>query len=69
MSPTGHGMSEIASSVREQDTTAHDMAQRVESIAQMAEESALAVRSVAAEASNLRGLAVDLDAMASRFKV
>lgn len=66
---TGHGMSEIASSVREQDTTAHDMAQRVESIAQMAEESALAVRSVAAEASNLRGLAVDLDAMASRFKV
>lgn len=66
---TGHGMTEIASSVREQDSTAHDMAQRVESIAQMAEESALAVGSVASEANNLRGLAMDLDAMASRFKV
>jgi len=66
---TGHGMKEIASSVREQDTTAHDMAQRVESIAQTAEEAALAVGSVAGEANNLRSLANDLDAMTSRFKV
>lgn len=40
-----------------------------ESIAQTAEEAALAVGSVAGEANNLRGLANDLDAMTSRFKV
>ncbi|MBV8659477.1 MAG: methyl-accepting chemotaxis protein [Burkholderiales bacterium] len=61
-------VSEITNALREQSVAAHQVAGKVETIAQMSEQNSKAAESSAATANTLRRLAVTLDQQVSAFK-
>jgi methyl-accepting chemotaxis protein len=65
---TGHGVSDIAASVKEQSLASTEIARNVEKIAQMSEENHAAVDSNSKEIVHLEQLARVLQTAAARFK-
>ncbi len=63
------GMGEISSSVKEQTSVSHSIAQHVEQIARATDENAVAVGHTAEAAESLRQLSTDLKASVDRFQV
>jgi methyl-accepting chemotaxis protein len=63
-----HAVDDISLALREQTVAARDIAQKVERIAQGAEENSAAVARTAASANHLEQLAGELDVLASRFR-
>lgn len=68
-SSTSAGISGIAESVSEQTTASHEVARKVEQIAQMTEENSNAIVAMASEARNLSALARTLEEAGARFRV
>ncbi len=66
---TSNGISGIAESVSEQTTASHEVARKVEQIAQMTEENSSAIVAMAGEAQHLRSLAADLEEAGSSFRI
>jgi len=58
----------ISDSISEQSVASTDIAQQLEAIAQMSEESAIAVRQTAESARHLQTLSTDLRQMVAQFK-
>ena len=69
VSQSSQGVSDIAASVSEQSLASTEIARNVEKIAQMSEENNAAVRSNANDIVRLEGLAKELQAAVSCFKV
>jgi len=59
----------ISDSIREQGAASSDIAKNIESIAQMSEKSAVAVRDTADAARHLQQLSSKLSVSVSRFKL
>jgi methyl-accepting chemotaxis protein len=68
-SSTSAGISGIAESVSEQTTASHEVARKVEQIAQMTEENSNAIVAMANEAQNLSALALTLEEAGARFRI
>ncbi|MDP3455314.1 methyl-accepting chemotaxis protein [Methyloversatilis sp.] len=66
---TSSGISGIAESVSEQTTASHEVARKIEQIAQMTEENSHAIAAMAGEAQHLRALASSLEEAGARFRV
>ncbi|MFH1814847.1 MAG: methyl-accepting chemotaxis protein [Pseudomonadota bacterium] len=66
---TSEGIHGIAESVNEQTTASHEVARKVEQIAQMTEENSHAIAAMAGEAQHLRALASSLEEAGARFRV
>ena len=64
-----HSVESISDALREQKTTSTDLARNVESIAQLSDENAQAVDSVADTAKHLAALSGDLKASVARFRL
>ena len=62
-------ISEVANSTREQSAASTSIAQRVEQIAQMVEETSNTMRGTAESARALQGVAVDLRQIVSKFRI
>ena len=62
-------VNEISDSLSEQNTTAHDIARRIEQIANMTEENSNAAAETSSVARTLDGLAADLRTISGQFKV
>lgn len=68
-SSTSTGISGIAESVSEQTTASHEVARKVEQIAQMTEENSNAIAAMANEAQHLSALALALEEAGARFRI
>lgn len=68
-SSTSAGISGIAESVSEQTTASHEVARKVEQIAQMTEENSSAIVAMANEAQHLSALALTLEEAGARFRI
>jgi methyl-accepting chemotaxis protein len=66
---TSSGINGIAESVSEQTTASHEVARKIEQIAQMTEENSSAITAMADEAQHLRALAQGLEEAGARFRV
>ncbi len=66
---TTDGMSQITHSVREQTSTSTHVARNVEDIARLVDDNCRSVEEAVAQAGQLRGMAGELDALVSRFRV
>ena len=62
-------INDISAAMSEQSTASADIARRVESIAQMTEETSAGVRQVLGEVGELRNVAAELNGTAGRFRV
>jgi methyl-accepting chemotaxis protein len=64
-----HDVNDISHAIHEQSTTARDIAQRIEKIAQGTEENTIASMETAKSAKQMSDLSTRLDELASRFKI
>ena len=62
-------ITEVANSTREQSAASNSIAQRVEEIARMVEETSVTMRGTAKSAGSLQNVAVDLKQIVGKFKV
>lgn len=69
VSQSSHGVSDIAASVSEQSLASTEIARNVEKMAQMSEENHAAIQSNNQDITRLEGLAKELQAAVSKFKV